>query len=708
MPQTNIFLIFAIPRIILTIIYMFKLHFPAVVLALAIAAFSANAQPKFDAPLYGAAYYSEYTPTDRLDEDIRLMKEAGLTVVRVGESTWSLFEPKDGQFEFAWMDRILDKMYAAGIKVILGTPTYSIPAWLAAEHPEVLSHTWQGEDRKYGIRQNMDFYHPVYRKYCERIIRKMMEHFANHPAVIGYQVDNELEAQNVDNPEYFEGFKNFIKDNFNGSLAELNRRWGLNYWGMNINTWEEFYDRPGVTNPSYKLWWERWNRKATADFLNWQVDLVNEYKRPDQFVCHCFMPSFHNIDQVEAMRQMDYPAINVYYMMQNGQDGQKIAYASDYMRTVSKHHNFLITETNAQGTGWSSQGQYPPYDGQLRQNMYAFLAGGANMVEYWHWATLHYGQETYWRGVLGHEGLPNRVYREFAKGASELEKIGSKLVNLQTDNKVAILYSHDSYFGLQFMQYTSGDQYKVEKLHGLLYKNNIPCDIIPVDSMQDFSGYEVLIVPPLYVASDELLAKISDFVKNGGEVVMMYKSGYTDTDNAVRPMLAPGPLAEACGFTYQEYSSISTLPLKSDVMDVKGNSASVWMEFLQTSTAKPLAFVDHSFFGQWPCITENAYGKGHLIYTATLPDDDMLTKLIFRAIDRKGIAVEERSQTFPIIFRSGTNDDGNTLRYVFNYTDETKVIDYPFKGGRSLLDGAKLKKHSQVSIEPWGVLIVEE
>ena len=135
---------------------------------------------QFDKPLYGAAYYAEYTPTDRLDEDIRLMKEAGLTVVRVGESTWSLFEPQDGQFEFAWMDRIIDALHKAGIKVILGTPTYSIPSWLAAEHPEVLSQTWDGGQSHYGIRQNMDLLNATYRRYSERIIRKMMEHYAQH------------------------------------------------------------------------------------------------------------------------------------------------------------------------------------------------------------------------------------------------------------------------------------------------------------------------------------------------------------------------------------------------------------------------------------------------------------------------------------------------------------------------------------------------
>ncbi len=677
---------------------------------LAISATATAQQKTFDKPLYGAAYYSEYTPTDRLDEDIRLMKEAGLTVVRVGESTWSLFEPQDGQFEFAWMDRILDKMHAAGIKVILGTPTYSIPAWMAAEHPEVLSQTIDDRQSHYGIRQNMDLKNPTYLRYCERIIRKMMEHFAQHPAIIGYQVDNEVEARNIDNPDYFEGFREYIKQEFKGDLKELNRRWGLNYWGMNINKWEEFYDRKGVTNPSYKVWWERWNRKVTADFLNWQVDIVNEYRRPEQFVTHCFMPYFCNIDQVEAFRQMEYPAINVYYTMQDGQDGAWIGYSCDYMRPISRHHNFLVTETNAQGTGWSSRDQWPPYDGQLRQNMYAFLSGGANMVEYWHWATLHYGQETYWRGILGHEGLPNRVYAEFQRGAAELNQVGDHLVNIRKQNRVALLFSHDSKHALDFMPYTDRDQYKDFLLYEALYRQNIECDILPVDNptMQDFSKYDMLVIPSLYVATDRLLQKISDFVKDGGEVVMLYKSGYTDYDNAVRPTLAPGPIAEACGFTYQEYSSINKLPLRPNNLGATDNTVSTWMEFLQLTTAQPLATIDHPFFGKWPCITENAFGKGHLIYIGTLPSNELLQQLIARAANRKQIRSTERQYSFPIILRSGTNDYGKTIHYIFNYSYEPKSITYPYGNSRSLLDGQLLKANTPITIEPWGVVIGEE
>ncbi|MDR2145311.1 MAG: beta-galactosidase [Tannerella sp.] len=665
-----------------------------------------TAQYRFDNVLYGAAYYHEYMPEERLDEDIRLMREAGLSVVRVGESTWSVFEPQEGVFEFAWMDRILDKMHAAGIKVILGTPTYSIPAWMAHKYPEVLAEHARGSREYYGIRQNMDITNPKYRFFSERIIRKMLEHFAQHPAIIGYQVDNEVEARGINNHDYFLGFVDFVKKRFDGDLTKLNREWGLNYWGMNINSWEEFYSRDGVTNPSYKVEWERYNRFRLEEFLNWQVDIVNEYKRKDQFVTHCFMPAFHNIDQVESFRQMQFPAINIYHAVQDGQNGQWIAYSGDFMRTVSG--NYLITETNAQATGWDARGQYPPYDGQLRQNVYAHLASGANMVEYWHWHTLHYGQETYWRGVLGQDLQPNRIYREFQATARELQHTGKNLLNLKKENRVAILYSHDSYHALNFMPYSRRDNYPVGLIHNALYLQNIETDIIPCDKMTDFSQYKMLVIPPLYVAADSLLEKIDAFVKNGGHVVMFFKSGYTNEYNAVRATLAPGILRRACGFYYQEYSTIPDLPLKDNAFGLKGNQIGDWYEFLIPETATPLAYAEHPFFGKFPCITENRYGKGKLTYIGAYPSQELLEKIVLKTAGEAGVYTAQNDFRFPIIFRSGTNEQGKTLHYIFNFSAENQKIAYPFAEGTELLSGDKVANNKQLMLKAWDVKIIEE
>lgn len=672
-----------------------------------LSSYSLSAQYAFDNILYGAAYYHEYMPEDRLDEDIRLMNDFGLTVVRVGESTWSVFEPQEGVFEFEWMDRIIDKMHKAGIKVILGTPTYSIPAWLAHKHPEVLAERTNGNKAYYGIRQNMDFSNPTFLYYSERIIRKLMERYAKHPAIIGYQVDNETEARGVNNHDYFVGFRNHVKGKFNNDISLLTKEWGMNYWGMNINTWEEFYKRDGVTNPSYKNEWERYNRKQVAAFLNWQCDIVNEYKQPGQFVTHCFMPSFQNIDQPESFRQMQYPAVNIYHEVQDGQDGQHIAYSGDFMRTVAKG-NYLVTETNAQTTGWTARNQRPPYDNQLRQNVYAHLASGSNMVEYWHWSSLHYGQEIYWKGVLGHDMQPNRVSNEFKQTAGEIKKIGSKLVNLKKKNKAAILYSHDSHHALSFMPYTHKSNYPVQIVHKALYNQNIETDIIPCDIPTDFTGYDMLVIPPLYVATDELLNKIDTFVKQGGHVVMMLKSGYCNEHSAVRTMLAPGPLRKACGFYYQEYSGISPMQLKGNPYNLTGDEhIGEWYEFLVPETARPVAYAEHPFFGKWPAITENNYGKGMLTYIGTYPSQELLEAVVRQSAVRKGI-IADNEYRFPVILRSGSNASGKEIRYVFNFSKEPVQIAYPYKGGKILLENKNITHKEEVTIEPWGLLIVEE
>ncbi len=668
-----------------------------------------NAQPyKFNTILYGAAYYHEYMPYDRLEEDVQMMQEAGLSVVRVGESTWSLFEPQEGKFEFAWMDRIIDRLHKAGIKVILGTPTYSIPAWMALKHPELFVERLNGTKSSYGIRQNFDITNPTYLFYSERIIRKLMEHYAKHPAIIGFQVDNETGTYGAANYDYFRGFVDYLKNKYR-TTDTLNKLWGLNYWGMTLNDWDEFPPRQNMTNPSYKLEWDMYGQKVVADYLTWQAEIVSEYKRPDQFITHCFMPSLTTLDQLAASRKLDMPSLNIYHGSQNNARGEDVMWADDFYRSVKKN-NHLVTETNAQTTGWDPRGQYPPFDGQARLFVYSHLAGGANMVEYWHWHSIHYGQETYWKGVIGHDLEPNRFYAEFSKTAQELQKIGPKLVNLKIKNRAAILYSRASDFGLSYMPIKDGNAYMevLRQMHRAAFRQNIGVDFVLAENA-DFTGYDLLFVPPLYVASDELLQKISDFVKNGGHVIMSVKSGFCDENNVVRHVRAPGPLREACGFWYQEFSSASIIPLKDDPFKAgQNNNVKTWIEFIVPETAKPLAFYDDPFFGKYPAITENQFGKGSLIYEGCLVSDEIQSAILTRKAVETGLTDKENRIVYPIVIRYGTNDQGKTIRYYLNYSGKNASVVYNSSKGISLFSNTSIKKGDKIMIDPWGVVIVEE
>jgi beta-galactosidase len=667
--------------------------------------------------LYGVAYYHEYMPYERLDKDVQMMKEAGISVVRVGESTWSLFEPREGEFEFSWMDRIIDKFHEAGIKVILGTPTYSIPAWLWYKHPEVLLEFKNGRKAKYGIRQNMDITNPTYLFYAERIIRKMMEHYASHPGIIGYQVDNETTSRGVNNYDFQVSFVNYLKKKYK-TPQNLNKIWGLNYWGMTINSWEEVPPRDGVTNTGYKLEWARFNRIAVANFLKWQSAIVQEYKRNDQFITHCFMPAVQDVDQLESASKMDVMGVNIYHDVQDKLTGNEIAFSGDYFRSV-KNTNYLVTETNAQTIGWNSTIQHPPYPGQLRQNVFAHIGSGANMVEYWHWSSIHYGQETYWKGVLSHDLQPNRAYSEVSKTAHELKRFGKKLVNLKKKNDVAILFSHDSNDALNFMPFngdgspwsdSESSVYRnqlVAQFHRVLYQNNVGVDFV-FSERPDFDKYKLVIIPSLYIASDELLNKINNYIKNGGHVIMQFKSGFCDENSMVRPMLAPGPLREACGFYYQEFSNFKEFPLKDNPYGVADNVAKDWMEFIIPETAKPLAYYDHPFFSNYPAITINNYGKGTLLYEGSIFSDEIQTKIIKQELTRAGIDSPDFNLSWPLIVKSGKNDYGNKVHFYYNYSSEEKEFSYPHPSGKELVSDKLVTKGESLKIDPWGVLIIEE
>ena len=670
--------------------------------------------------LYGTAYYHEYMPYDRLQQDVELMSKAGITVVRMGESTWSLWEPEDGKFEYAWMDRVVAAMSKAGIKVIMGTPTYSIPTWMYKEHPEILTRPLGGAPTFYGMRQNMDFDNPDFRRYSERLIKNLVGHYRDNPNVIGWQIDNETSSYGASNPEVFEGFRSHLKQKF-GTTDALNRAWFLNYWGEDVNGWENLPTRDSATSTSYKLEWSRWEQMRVTNFLTWEAELVRGSRGPHQFVTHDFAGAMHNdVNEFEIARSLDVVAGNSYHPTQDHMDGWSDSEVGDYMRSL-KHGNYLVTETNAQTTDWSSAFQFPPYDGQLRQNVYTHLASGASMVEYWHWASIHAGQETYWKGILSHDLEPNRAYAEVSRTAHELNRIGPHLVNLKISNKVAILYSLDSANGLDFMPFThSGPQWStadaradygslLRQLHRTLYALNVGVDFVfPEDA--DFSRYKLLVVPALYIADDALLKKLSDYVKNGGHVLMTFKSGFANENSAVRWSRAPGPLRDAAGFTYQEFSNLEQpLALRSDPFAAgKDNKVSYWAEFLVADHAKALAFYDHPFFGKWPAITRNQYGTGDLTYEGTYLSDGLQHKVMLDELKLAGLTSADQSLPEKVRVKHGVNMLGRAVHYYFNYSSEPQRFIYTYAAAIDLPTQHTLARGALVDLPPWDVVIAEE
>jgi len=635
--------------------------------------------------LYGAAYYPEYMPYERLDKDVELMQKAGISVVRVGESGWGLWEPEDGRFDYAWMDRVVDRLQKAGIKVIMGTPTYSI----------VITRL-DGRTITYGLRQNADLLNPTYRFYCERVIRKIAEHYKDNPAVIGYQIDNETSSGGAANHDVQVGFVEYLKHKFK-TVDELNKDWGLNYWGQRLNDWTEIPPREGILNPGWKLEWERYSQWITTDFLAWQASIVNQYKRPD-------------VNESEIAKSLDIVAVNPYHGTQDEYDGEATSYEGDYSRSL-KHTNYLVTETNAEAIGWDSKNQYPPYDGQLRLDVYTHIASGANMVEYWHWHSLHYGQETYWKGVLGHDLEPGRAYDEVSRTAHELRRIGPQIVDARHPNQVAILYSRDSYYGIEFMKFSDHENYRsiLRQMYHALYQSNVGVDFVFPEST-NFSDYKVILVPPLYVASDAVLDKLVDYVRGGGHVVMSFKSGFTNEYDTVRWTMMPGILREAAGFHYQEFSNLrQPIALKGDPFHAGAdNKVSDWAEMLILDSAEGLAYYDHPFFGKYPAITRNHFGKGTLTYEGTVLTPKLQAQVLLDVLHSAGVSGPDQNLPPNVRVRHGTSRTGKHLYYYMNYSSEAQSFSYPYSSGTDLLTQTAVAHSQQITVKPWNLFIIEE
>lgn len=673
-----------------------------------------HAQDSTNPLLYGAAYYDEYMPYDRLVKDVQMMKDAGINVVRIAESTWSTLESQDGIYDFTHIDRVLEAMHKANIRVIIGTPTYAVPTWLVKKYPEVLAITPQGPNR-YGPRQNMDITNPHFLHHAERIIRKLMEHVKDHPAVIGYQVDNETKSYGTSGPAVQALFVEYMKKKF-GTLDSINRAFGLDYWSNRINSWEDFPSMVGSINGSQVAEFARFQRQLVTDYLAWQVRIVNEYKRPGQFVTQNFDFEWRgysygiqpDVDHFAAARVMNIAAVDIYHPSQDALTGIEISFGGDVTRSMKGGKNYLVMETQAQGFP-----QWLPYPGQLRLQAFSHLASGANMVSYWHWHSIHNSVETYWKGLLSHDFAPNPTYEEAKTIGKDFQRLGSRLANLKKSNSVAILFSNEALSAFNTFRFGWGSRENYNDIlrpyYDALYTLNAGVDFIDPGSA-DLEKYKVLVVPALYAAPESLLRRLNNFVRNGGHVVYTFKSGFADEYNKVRSGPQPGIIHESCGITYSQFTIPEKVSLKGDPFGVgtAGNGVTLWMELIKPTTARVLATYDHPVWNGYAAITENTYGKGTATYVGCMTSQAVAEKIIEGVLKKAGAWGDAQNLRFPIITKSGTNTAGKTIRYLFNYSSKPVTVRYPFANGRELLNDVAISTNATITLEPWSVRIIEE
>ena len=665
-----------------------------------------------DTILYGVAYYEEYTPVDRVDEDARMMKAAGINVVRIAESTWGTLEPQPGVFDFSHVDRVLEAMHKQGIKVIVGTPTYAIPTWLAREHPNVLVIHPDGVRAQYGPRQNMDISDPDYRAAAERVIVALVDHVKDHPAVIGYQLDNETKAYGTSGPNVQAAFVAQMKQKW-PSLDALNQAWGLNYWSNRINRWEDFPSTNASINASMSNAFAEFQRGLVTDFLAWQAKIVRAHARPGQFLTQNFDMGWREtsygiqpeVDHWKSAKPLDIAGIDIYHPSQDKLTGAEIAFGGDLARSMRNGQNYLVIETEAQGFA-----QWTPYPGQLRLQAFSHLASGAQMVEYWHWATTANAVETYWRGLLTQDYKPNPVYAEASTVGADLKRLGPKLAGMTKRNSVAIYVSNRALSAFNKFK-PSGIEYNqvLRPFYDALYRMNVEADILSPDSTMKLDNYKLIVVPALYAASDAEIARLNDYAKRGGHLVYTFKSGFSDENVKVRYATQPGAISEAAGVSYQLFTTPENVSLDGDPFGVgeADNKARWWMEMLHPTTAKVVARYKHPSWPADAAMTRNSWGKGEVSYIGFMPSDAMIEKIMAGEVQRAGVEPTMAGVRFPLIVRGGTLKNGHAVRYMFNYSATPQQLTVA-RAGTELLHDRKLASGQKIDLAAWDLAIVEE
>jgi beta-galactosidase len=692
-----------------------------------------TAAPAFSGVLFGAAYYAEYQPDGTLERDLDLMADAGFTVIRVGESVWSTWEPRPGEFELDWLQPVLDGAHARGIGVILGTPTYAVPPWLQRLHPEIAAETATGVRTGWGARQEMDQSHPAYRFYAERVARKVVARYATHPAVIGFQVDNEPGMQLPHNEHTFQRFVGWLKTRY-GTVDAINREWGLVYWSHRLSDWSDLWRPDGNLMPQYQLEWRRFQSTLATELIDWQAALVREYAHEGQFVTTCISYSRPQISDDELVASLDVVAGNPYYKMQSGLDATiEVPREAPWWSTgvwalfewgdrafSSAQTQFLVTETNAQSIGGSWQ-NHPPYPGQIKQAALALLARGGRMVEYWHWHTLHFGIETYWGGILPHSQQPGRIYREVADLGATLKALGAALDDYEPDADVLLLYSTDTKWSFEFypplaLADGSPDPHAYGKIFDAFYRGLFEAGAqVRVQHLRQFVDtaiaelvrrYPVLVAPAVYVADDAVLEHLKAYADAGGHLVLGIRTGYGDELARARLAVAPALLSSAAGLHYDEYSNIDgALAVHAEgTIDLEAGAAGTeWVDVLEVDDAEVLARFAPTELGADAALTTRPFGRGRVSYLGTVPNP-----ALGRSLGRWLVPVTRKSAWGAGDTVTVSTGTAGTTRIVFvSNWSATPTTVTASANATDLVSGATYATGAPIPLERRGVVVLE-
>lgn len=650
----------------------------------------------------GAAYYPEHWPEERWPEDIRLMREAGLTVVRMGEFAWSTFEPAEGEFHFDWLERAISMLAEAGIATVLGTPTAAPPAWLTHACPDMLAVDEYGRRAQHGNRCHYCVTSPEFHAAAQRIVSALAERFGQNPHVIGWQLDNEYNRVC-----YCERcrrlFQQYLADKF-GSLDALNARWATAYWSQTYSAWEQIPIPIGPHNPGLMLAFKQFVTECYRRFQRLQLDVLRPHLRPGVWVTHNFMGWFDGFDHYVMTEDLDLASWDWY--VGSGHHDYRASGATHDLTRGFKRRNFWLIETQPGSVNWSPINNALNM-GEGRAMAWHAVAHGADAVLYWQWRPAPNGQEQYHGSLVDQSGQPRPFYREVQQLGREFAQVSSLLAGCSVaPARVAILNCYNSRWAIQWQRHHSDFDYVMHLLH--YYRpfaaQNIPVDVISADV--PLKGYQLVIAPALLILDDDRIERLKEFVAKGGHLVLTVRCGMKDEYNALLPTRQPGPLAEIAGVEVEEYYALQ------DEVPVKGNrftgASRLWAECLKIregSKAIPMARygVSNGWLDDQLAVAVSSYGRG-LVYYIGVYLDEQAQQALMSHIGRMA-GVRPIMETAPgVEARRLLGADGKQEVFiVINHEPVEQVLQLPWPAYEHLND---LSLTGKVKLAPYGVLVL--
>ena len=651
---------------------------------------------------FGVAYYPEHWPEERWSVDARLMREAGVNGVRMGEFAWSKIEPVEGTVDFDWLDRSIALLGDYGIKTMMCTLSRTPPPWVFQKYPEIRNLRADGHVSNYGHRYTVCHNNPSFIKLSQRIDQAVVEHFAGNEHVVAWHIDNEIGAGN----DCFcdvchQRFIDYLEEKY-GTVENLNAKWGTHFWSFTFSAFDEVPLPVGVRMPSPNLALEyaRFQSKVNADFALWRYELMKRLD-PDVWVTTNFQTSARtHTDIFDLGEATDIYGTNFY-------PPWAPEFALDYCRGT--RGELLILEQRSGQPHWLSATR----PGWMRLWTYRSIAHGASGINFFRWRPCRWGQEEYWHAVLPHSGRKNRRYQELKQMGDELGQIGDLIDSTRPAAQVAIVLSYESRWALnavassqalhaRFSNDAMNAHRAAEAYHAALMDHNVCTDAM--DPREDLSPYRLVIAPRLYCVDADVAQNLRQFVADGGVLCLTPRSGVVDEFNVIYEQPAPGPLREIAGVEVDDYGSLDeAVALRTDLDALGGvQEATTWADEVIVAGAQVLAIYDEGWLEGVPAITVNEYGKGKVVYVGTVLQGEALKAFVSWLCELAGAPAGPHTPEGVRAHERQSDDVRLLFLLNFSEADQTVLLDGEWE------DTLTGELYSQVELRPADVSIFKK